>query len=136
MKDRLITKLVLVFSDRVSAIALGFGVIAAIVLMFIDQYLIAAGVLIGLFLGAVNYRLMELKVDDYVNKKIEASKVQVGLYSLMRLMAITVLAIGAFFLSHKLAYGIMGGVCVFQLVFLGYLARLIASEAMKLKGEI
>lgn len=104
----------------VSAIALGTA--GFVVALFVGPPLGALGVVLGVGVGFLNIRSIDrqvshTEVDPSASRK--AVRRAVGSGSLLRLGAITVVALGLLLIEPPLGIGIVVGLVVFQLAFIG-----------------
>jgi hypothetical protein len=104
----------------VSAIALGTA--GFVVALFVGPPLGALGVVLGVGVGFLNIRSIDrqvshTEVDPSASRK--AVRRAVGSRSLLRLGAITVVALGLLLIEPPLGIGIVVGLVVFQLAFIG-----------------
>ena len=106
----------------------GAGVIIAIVL---GSALGAVGLVIGLSLAILNLRFLDAGVAKVESSGEGSSKVvkrMLRTKTAWRLAALTVIAIGALFLSPPLGMGIVVGLVVFQILFVIAVARIVFAQ--------
>ena len=106
----------------------GAGVIIAIVL---GSALGAVGLVIGLSLAILNLRFLDAGVAKVESSGEGSSKVvkrMLRTKTAWRLAALTVIAIGALFLSTPLGMGIVVGLVVFQILFVIAVARIVFAQ--------
>ena len=106
----------------------GAGVIIAIVL---GSALGAVGLVVGLSLAILNLRFLDAGVAKVEGSGEGSSKVvkkMLRTKTAWRLAALTVIAIGALFLSTPLGMGIVIGLVVFQILFVIAVARIVFAQ--------
>lgn len=107
---------------RLTVSAVGLGVVGFVVALLVGPPLGALGVVLGVGVGFLNIRSIDrqvsrTEVDPATSRK--AVRRAVRSRSLLRLGAITVVALGLLLIEPPLGIGIVVGLVVFQLAFIG-----------------
>ncbi len=107
---------------RLTVSAVALGVAGFVVALFVGPPLGALGVVLGIGVGFLNIRSVDRQVsrtdiDPDASKK--AVRRAVGSRSLLRLGAITAVALGLLVIEPPLGIGIVVGLVIFQLAFVG-----------------
>lgn len=110
------------FLRRLTACAVVLGTIGFVVALVLGSPLGAVGIVAGVGLGFLNIRAVDrqvssTEVDEATTNK--ALRKAVGSRSLLRLGAITVVAVVLVVIEAPLGIGIVAGLVVFQLAFVG-----------------
>lgn len=99
------------------------GVVGLVVLIAINQLWAALGLCVGIGIGLSNFRLAQRSVVR-VSKRMAANKRRpLALNTFGRMASVTVLALGLIFVKPALAFGLLGGLAVFQALLLANVTR-------------
>jgi hypothetical protein len=116
----------------VSAIIVGAGAIVIALLLSVPWA--ALGLAIGLGMAVVNLRFLDagvakLSTEGETNNKV--LRRAMGTRSVTRLGAITVICVGLMLLNGALGIGAVGGLVIFQLLFVVNVGRVIISQGIQ-----
>lgn len=115
---------------RSIVLALPFAVLALVVLALVGHPIAGIFVVVGLALGAVNSRLVQLSVLHYAEQGSARKQRFVG-GVLFRLGVITLIALIIVLLDRPDGLGVLGGLAVFQLLMIGNASVPIFRELRK-----
>jgi hypothetical protein len=110
------------------------GVIAVLVLLLLSVPWAALGLAIGLVMAVVNLRFLDagvakLNTDGEVSNKV--LRRAMGTKSVTRLGIITLVCIGLLLLNGGLGIGAVGGLVLFQLLFVANVGRVVVSQGIQ-----
>ncbi len=108
--------------------AIGFGIA-----VLLSEPLAAVGIAVGLGLAILNLRILGAGVVKIQTGDVSDNKVVKRILrtrSALRLVALTVIAIGAMLLSPPLGIGIVVGLVIFQIAFVVNAGRAILREGI------
>ena len=118
----------------VSRTAVGSGIagaIGAIVALLLGYPLAIVGIAIGIAMGLLGLRDLTRQVtrtDGDVEPSMKEARRQMGSRTLLRLLLVTGISMGALFVSPSLGIGIMSGLVLYQFTFVVGALRLVASQ--------
>jgi hypothetical protein len=110
------------------------GVVAVLVLLLLSVPWAALGLAIGLAMAVVNLRFLDAGVaklntgGDVSNKVLRRA---MGTKSVTRLGIITLVCIGLLLLNGGLGIGAVGGLVLFQLLFVANVGRVVVSQGIQ-----
>jgi O-antigen/teichoic acid export membrane protein len=110
-------------SRRTMVSTIIFGVIGLIACLALGAPLTGLGLCIGLGLGIFNFRLIQRSVVKVGQREDENHRRPLATNTVIRLGAISVVALGLLFLSFDLGLGVMAGLAIFQFLLLLNVAR-------------
>jgi hypothetical protein len=110
------------------------GVIAVLVLLLLSVPWAALGLAIGLVMAVVNLRFLDagvakLNTDGEVSNKV--LRRAMGTKSVTRLGIITLVCIGLLLLNGGLGIGAVGGLVLFQLLFVANVGRVVVAQGIQ-----
>ena len=110
------------------------GGVAVLVTALLGSLWGALGLIIGLGMAIVNLRFLDagiakLKPEGEVNNKV--LRRAMGTKSVTRLGIITVICIGLMLLNGALGIGAVGGLVIFQLLFVVNVGRIVMSQGIQ-----
>lgn len=116
---------------RTSIFAILVALIGFVVALSLGSALGALGVVIGVGAALLNFRQLDrqvskVDVDDDTSPK--ALRKRLRGQTLIRLGAVTMVTLGALWLSFALGMGIVSGLVMYQIVFVANMFRLVASQ--------
>jgi hypothetical protein len=116
----------------VSALIVGAGAIVVVLLLSVPWA--ALGLAIGLVMAIVNLRFLDagvakLNTGGETNNKV--LRRAMGTKSVTRLGVITVICIGLMLLNGALGIGAVGGLVIFQLLFVVNVGRIVMSQGIQ-----
>ena len=110
-------------SRRTVADVMIVGVAALVAGVSFGEALFGLGVCIGLGLGTVNFQMIGSSVVKVGLSDAENKKRPLAMNTLGRMAIITLIAFGLLWLDHKLGFGVLVGLALFQLVMIVNVAR-------------
>ncbi len=116
----------------VSAIAV--GLVAALVALLLSVPWVALGLVIGLAMAVVNLRFLDAGVAKLHPEGEPDHKVlrrAMGTKSITRLGIITVICVGLMLIEGGLGIGAVGGLVIFQLLFVVNVGRAVISQGLQ-----
>lgn len=116
---------------RTTLSAVGAGAVGFFVALFFFPPLSALGIVIGVTMAVLNLRFLDAqaaKVELRGEQSTKAVRRQLGSKTTLRLAVMTVVVIGAVFLSAALGIGIVSGLVLYQLVFVVNVMRVVTSQ--------
>ena len=99
------------------------GIVGLVAALALGAALVGLGLCVGLALGLVNFRMVQRSVVKVGDRPGENKRRPLAANTVLRLFAISAVALGLLFASFDLGFGIMGGLAVFQLMLLFNVAR-------------
>ena len=110
------------------------GAVAVLVSLLLSAPWVALGLVIGLGLAVVNLRFLDAGVAKLHTGEVPDNKVlrrAMGTKSVTRLGVITVICIGLMLLNGGLGIGAVGGLVIFQLLFVLNVGRVVLSQGIQ-----
>jgi len=95
-----------------------FGLVGLVACLALSVPLTGLGLCIGLALGLVNFRMIQRSVAKVGASEVENHRRPLAANTVVRLAAISVVALGLLFLSFDLGLGVMIGLAAFQFLLL------------------
>ena len=114
--------------------ALIVGAVAMLVSLLLSAPWVALGLFIGLGLAVVNLRFLDAGVAKLHTDEVPDNKVlrrAMGTKSVTRLGVITVICVGLMLLNGGLGIGAVGGLVIFQLLFVLNVGRVVLSQGIQ-----
>jgi hypothetical protein len=110
------------------------GVAAVLIALLLSVPWAALGLAIGLAMAVVNFRFLDagvakLHTDGEVSNKV--LRRAMGTKSVTRLGIITLICIGLLLLNGPLGIGAVGGLVIFQLLFVVNVGRVVMSQGIQ-----
>lgn len=114
-------------------VAVAFGVVGVAVALLLNEPFAALGLAVGIGLGILNLRMLaagvvKVEIEGEQNGKIIKRILRTR--SALRLVALTVIAIGAVLISPPLGMGVVIGLVIFQLSFVINAGRAVLREGI------
>jgi hypothetical protein len=114
-------------------VSIVFGVIGFVIAALLNQPLAAVGIAVGVGLAILNLRMLGagvVKVETQGEKDNKVVKRILRTRSAVRLVALTLVAVGAMLVSPPLGIGIVVGLVIFQIAFVVNAGRAILREGI------
>jgi hypothetical protein len=117
--------------------ALIVGAAAVLITALLGSLWGALGIIIGLAMAILNLRFLDAGVAKLKTEHGEVSvsnkvlRRAMGTKSVTRLGIITVICIGLLFLNGALGIGAVGGLVIFQLLFVANVGRIVMSQGIQ-----
>jgi len=110
-------------SRRTMLGALALGVVGLVVLLLLSQPWASLGFCVGLAIGMSNFRLVQRSVVK-VGERMDTNKRRpLAANTLLRMMAITVVALVILYVEPPLGFGLLAGLALFQVLLLANVTR-------------
>ncbi len=116
---------------RTTILTIVVGSFGVFISLLLGQPLAAVGLVLGLVMAIVNLRFLDAgvaKVEETGEGSTKTLRKMLRTKTAWRLAAITVVAIGALFLSAPLGIGIVIGLVIFQILFVIAVARIVFAQ--------
>lgn len=116
---------------RTTILTVMVGSVGVFLALMLSQPLAAVGLVLGLAMAIANLRFLDAgvaKVEGSGEGSTKVLRKMLRTKTAWRLAAITLVAIGALFLSAPLGIGIVIGLVIFQILFIIAVARIVFAQ--------